>query len=368
LKKSKIFIIITMLLVIIIAGIGAKGEMVENLGIIVGVGNDVEKRGSDITYSVPFLLYSFETKDKITTRVLTGTGRSLGETRETRQLISGRRLLIGLSKVFIFSQDVSVLGIKNILDINHNNSEVNDRALCIVCKGKAEDMLKYPVAGFQSSADFIDGMVKSLQVYNFFPQQYTMMDLLVRAKTEGRNILLPYIEIKDNNIETTGLAIFKKDKMVAKADMSEARIINMLKENNVKGILTLQNGSKYINCYTTAKNKTTCSKEEDGKYKFVVNLTLNGNIISNELYDSVETDPQVMKRFEEDMTNYVQRMSNEFINKSKCQYKTDVLDLGRIAAAKYGKGTGTDWDEVICNSDIEVNVKFAVEGEGRGDF
>jgi len=368
LKKSKIFIIITMLLVIIIAGIGAKGEMVENLGIIVGVGNDVEKRGSDITYSVPFLLYSFETKDKITTRVLTGTGRSLGETRETRQLISGRRLLIGLSKVFIFSQDVSVLGIKNILDINHNNSEVNDRALCIVCKGKAEDMLKYPVAGFQSSADFIDGMVKSLQVYNFFPQQYTMMDLLVRAKTEGRNILLPYIEIKDNNIETTGLAIFKKDKMVAKADMSEARIINMLKENNVKGILTLQNSSKYINCYTTAKNKTTCSKEEDGKYKFVVNLTLNGNIISNELYDSVETDPQVMKRFEEDMTNYVQRMSNEFINKSKCQYKTDVLDLGRIAAAKYGKGTGTDWDEVICNSDIEVNVKFAVEGEGRGDF
>jgi len=368
LKKSKIFIIITMLLVIIIAGIGAKGEMVEDLGIIVGVGNDVEKKGSDITYSVPFLLYSFETKDKITTRVLTGKGRSIGETRENRQLISGRRLLIGLSKVFIFSQDVSVLGIKNILDINHNNAEVNDRALCIVCKGKAEDMLKYPVAGFQSSADFIDGMVKSLQVYNFFPQQYTMMDLLVRAKTEGRNTLLPYVEIKDNTIETTGLAIFKKDKMVAKADMSETRIINMLKENNVKGILTLQNSSKYINCYMTAKNKTTCSKEENGKYKFVINLNLSGNIISNELYDNIETDPQVMKRFEQDMTNYVQRMSNEFINKSKCQYKTDVLDLGRIAAAKYGKGTGTDWDEAICNSDIEVNVKFAVEGEGRGDF
>lgn len=366
-KRSKIFIIITMLLVIIIAGIGSRGEMVENLGIIVGVGIDVEKKGSDITYSVPFLLYSFEIKDKITTRVLTGKGRSIGETREARQLKSGRRLLIGLSKVFIFSQDVSVLGIKNILDVNHNNSEVNDRSLCIVCKGKAEDMLKYPVAGFQSSAEFIDGMVKNLQEYNFFPQQYTIMDLLVRAKTEGRNALLPYVEIKDNNIETTGLAIFKKDKMVAKADMSESKIINMLKEDNVKGILTLQNGSKYINCYTTAKNKTTCSKE-NGKYKFVINLNLKGNIISNELYDNIDIDPKVLKRFEEDMTNYVQRMSNEFINKSKCQYKTDVLDLGRIAAAKYGKGTGTDWDEAICNSDIEVDVKFAVEGEGRGDF
>ena len=366
-NRSKIFIIITMLLVIIIAGIGSKAEMVENLGIVVGVGNDVEKKGSDITYSVPFLLYTFESKDKITTRVLTGKGRSIGETRETRQLISGKRLLIGLSKVFIFSQDVSEVGIKNILDVNHNNPDVNDRVLCIVCKGKAEDVLKYPVSGFQSSAEFIDGMVKNLQEYNFFPQQYTLMDLFVRAKTEGRNSLLPYVEIKDNNIETTGLAIFKKDKMVAKADMSETKIINMLKENNVKGMLTLQSGSKYIDCYTTAKNMITCSKE-DGKYKFVINLNLIGNIVSNELYDNIETDPKVMKRFEDDMTNYVKKMSNGSINNIKSKYKTDVLDLGRIAAAKYGKGTGTDWDEVICNSDIMVNVKFAVEGEGRGDF
>ena len=256
---------------------------------------------------------------------------------------------------------------KNALDILHNNPDINDRAICVVCKGKANDILNYPIQGYQSSADFINSMVKNLQQYNFFSMQYSVTDLIVRAKAEGRNSLLPYIEIKDNNIEATGLAIFKKDKMVAKADMGETKIINMLKENNVKGMLTLQNGKKYINCYTTSKSMITCSKK-DGKYKFVINLNLKGNIISNELYDNIETDPSVMKRFEDDMTNHVQKMGNEFINKSKCQYKTDVLDLGRIAAAKYGRGTGIDWDDTICNSDIDVNVKFEVISEGRGDF
>ena len=366
-KKSKVFIIITMILIVIIAAIGSKGKLVENIAIIIGVGNDVEKKGSTIIYKVSILGYAFEGKDKIITRVVSGESINLGETRENTQLKSGRSISLGLSKLFIFSQDVSLLGLKNYLNILHNNPDVNDRALCVVCKGKAEDMLKYPVKGFQSSADFINSMIKNLQEYNFFPQQYSIIDLFVRVKAEGRNSLLPYVEIKDSNIETTGLAIFKKDKMVAKADIGEAKIINMLKENDVKGMLTLQNGLKYINCYATSKNMIKCSKK-DGKYKFVINLNLKGNIVSNELYDNVETDPNVMKRFEGDMTNYVQKMSNAFINKSKCEYKTDVLDLGRIAAAKYGRGTGIDWDEVICNSDIEVNVKFTVKGEGRGDY
>ena len=358
---------ITIVLIIIIAGIGSKGEMVENLGIVVGIGNDIEKSPSEVSYNVSYLLYSFEGANKIITRVLPGKSKSIGETRENRQLITGRKLQVGLSKLFIFSQDNAESGLRNILDISLSNRDINDRAACVICKGKAEDMLKYPVKGFQSSAEFIQSMIKNLQDYNFFPNQYSLMDLNVRVDAEGRNSLLPYVEVKDNNIETTGLAIFKKDKMVAKADMSETKVINMLKENDVKGMLTLQNGLKYINCYTTAKNKITCSKE-DGKYKFIINLNLKGNIVSNELYDNIETDSKVMKRFEEDMTNYVEKMSNDFINKSKCQYKTDVLDLGRIASAKYGICTGTDWDEVICNSDIKVNVKFTVKGEGRGDY
>lgn len=356
-----------MIFLFIISVIGSKGEMVENLGIIVGVGSDIEKTSSNVSYNTPFLLYSFKSENKITAKVLIGKSKSIGETRENRQLRATKKSMIGLNKIFIFSQDSAIYGLKNYLDILLNNADINDRALCIVCKGKSEDMLKYDVKGYTSSAEYIEDMIKNLQQYNFFAMQYSVMDLIVRMDAEGRNALLPYMEIKDNTIETTGLAIFKGDKMVAKADMNETRIINILKENNVKGLLTLQNGSKYTNCYTYSKRKIKCNKK-DGKYKYVINLDLKGDIVSNELYDNLYTDPKTLNKFEEDMKNYVEKMCNDSINKIKCQYKTDILDLGRVAAAKYGRGTGTDWNEAVCNSDIEVNVKFKVDTQGRGDY
>ena len=52
----------------------------------------------------------------------------------------------------------------------------------------------------------------------------------------------------------------------------------------------------------------------------------------------------------------------------KNEYKVDCLQLGWVAAAKYGRDTGVDWDEVVSNSDIKVNVKVNVDKVGRGQY
>ncbi|MDP4179223.1 MAG: Ger(x)C family spore germination C-terminal domain-containing protein, partial [Bacillota bacterium] len=58
----------------------------------------------------------------------------------------------------------------------------------------------------------------------------------------------------------------------------------------------------------------------------------------------------------------------EFINKMKTDYKVDCLELGRVAAAKYGRRTGTDWNKVVMDSDIKINVKVKLNKQGRGDY
>lgn len=367
-KKRNIIIIITIIIIYGISFIGSKGIMVENLEIPVGVGADMDIDSTNTSYILPFLVYYFEDDTKISSGILKGTGKSLGETREDRQLKSGKKSMIGLNRIFVYSETSANFGLKNYLDILLNNQNINDRAVCTVCSGKAEDILKYPVKGYSSSAEYIEGLVKNLEQSNFFKMQFTVIDLIVRMDAEGRNALIPYIEIKDNNIEITGFAIFRGDKMVGKADMKETRIINILKESNVNGILTLQKDSKkYINCYTNSKRKIRCYKKA-GKYNFVIDLDLKGNIIANGLYENLDTNPYMLKKFEEDMKNHVKEMCNASINNIKCEYKTDILDLGRVAAAKYGRGTGTDWNKVICDSDIQVNVKFRVDTEGRGNY
>ena len=68
------------------------------------------------------------------------------------------------------------------------------------------------------------------------------------------------------------------------------------------------------------------------------------------------------------MENSVKKMCTEYINKAKNEYKTDILELGRVAAAKYGRQVGVDWSKVVSESNIEVDVKVTVKDEGRGAY
>lgn len=367
-KKTNFYIMVTSFIIMLISFIGSKGEMVENLEIPLGVGNDIEKTDGFVEYKVPLLVYTSDGSNKIAGGIFTGTGRSIGKTREERQLKSGKRFLIGLNRVFIFSEGNAVQGLRHIVDANLNNPDVNDKAMCVICKGKAEDILKYKVQGYSSSPEYIWGMVKNLNQFNFFSSQYTFTDMVVRIDAEGRNLLLPYIEITDDGLKTTGLAVFKKDKMVGKTDIKEARVINILKENNVKGIFTIQRDpDKYTDLYVDSKRKIKCSRE-DNRYKFEITLNLKGRVTNNELYEGISKDPKVLKDYEDVVKESVEKQCNEIINKVKNEYKVDVLDLGRVAAAKYGRGKGTDWDEEISNSEIIVKAKVKVDTEGRANY
>ncbi len=363
------FIILMLISILLWSFIGSKGELVENLSVPIGLGVDINKTiGKDRVYKLPFALYVFEPSGNITSSIITGEANTIGETREDRQVKNNKRYLLGLEKVYIISEDFARDGFHEMIDILVHNPQINDRAFMAVCKGKSEDILKYKMPGYANSTEFIEGMIKNSKYFNFFAPQYTMMDLIVRMDAEGRNTVLPYIEIKENGLEITGIAIFKQDKMMAKLDIEQAKIVNLLKENKVQGMLDIQKGPKeYINYYAESRRKVKCYKE-GGKFKFVINLNLKGTIASNELYKNFNKDPKVLKEFTKEMENSIKKSCEDFINKSKCEYKVDFLDLGRVAAAKYGRESGVDWNKVFCESDIEVNVKVKVDTEGRGEY
>ncbi|MTK14185.1 MAG: Ger(x)C family spore germination protein [Clostridiaceae bacterium] len=368
--NNKIFVYLIIVIIFLYAFLGPKGELVENLEIPIGIGYDLKTEAENaVTYSTPISAYLFETEE-VDSEIMVGKASSIGETRETRQLESSKSFLLGLERIFLFSEQYAEYGIGTAIDILLNNPQINDRAFTLVCKEKAEDILRYKIKGYPNSAEFIESLMKNSKQFNFFPEhQSSLMDVFVRVDAEGRNTLLPYIELKDKNIELTGYAIFKGDKMVLKTNIEEAKIINILKENKVKGILTIQDTSKnYINYYAESKRKVKCYKEND-KLKFVIDLSLNGPIVNNTLYLNLINDPKVLKKFTKDMEENLKETCENFINnKIKGEYKVDVLDLGRVAAAKYGRGKNIDWNKVIPQSIIEVNVKVKVDTEGRGAY
>lgn len=367
-KKSKVWIVIIICAILLVSFVNSTGELVENLELPVGLGADIERNMGQVVYSVPILTYSIGGTDTLATKILVGKGFSLGETRQTRQLESDKKLTLGIMRVYAFSEETARYGLREWMDINFNNAFFNDRVICIICKGTAQELFNFKIPGYQSSVEYIENMVKNLEEYNFFKMQYSINDIIVRVDEEGRNALLPYIETDGDKVKVTGLAIFNKDKMVGKADIRETKVINMLKENNVRGILTLQKGpTEYINVMAKAKRKIKCVKE-DGKYKFTINLNIKAEVISNEVYKKMYEKQENIKLFEHDMKVLVEKQCNDLINDIKGKYQTDILDLGRVAVAKYGRETGEDWDKAVSQSEIVVNVKVNVTGLGRGDY
>lgn len=238
----------------------------------------------------------------------------------------------------------------------------------ILCKGKASSMIAMNIKGYPSAGDYIEGLIKNAKNYNFFSNNYKIIDLFLKVDSEGRNITLPYVEITDKGIGITGMALFKKDKMVAEINADETKTMNMLKENNVKGILTIQkNAKEYTNYYATSKRKVSCTKKGD-KYNFTINIDLKGDIITDTLYKDLQNSTEKNAEFNKKMAEEVKKKSDDFIVKMNTQYKVDCLDLGEVAAAKYGRQTGVDWNSIVCNSRIEVNVKVKVQKTGRGEY
>ena len=341
---------------------------IEKRDIASGISFDVDKNGPVNEYNVAASVYTFTKPDEISSVVLEGIAKNIPDTRSNRQNISSKEFFLGLQKVFIYSEDVAADGINASVDILLANQELNDSAWIVVCKGNAVDMLKLKTGDFSTSADHINGMIQSAQQQNFMSINYKIIDMYVRVNSEGRSLVVPYLEIIDNNITITGLAVFKKDKMVLQVPMAEARYLNFLRENKVKGVLTLQKDSHhYISNYGEVKRKVRCEKI-NGKYKFNIDLEFTGKIVNNTMYPDLMGNAKTVEAYSHKLEEETEKNCYEFINKMQNEYKVDCLELGRDAAATFGRNPQTNWDDVVCNADITVNVKVKVDNIGRGQF
>lgn len=369
-RYSVLIVSISCIILYTIFNSGQGNLPIEKIDISSGISNDlfISNRGKE--YSIAASVYTFNEKDQVSSVILEGIGSSLPDTRSNRQTTSGKKFELGLQKVFIFSEVFAKNSINVSTDILLANQGMNDSAFVVVCKGKAIDMLKFKVYDVPTSSDHISGMVESAPQQNFMSDNYKIMDIYVRVNSEGRGLVLPYLEILNNKITLTGMAVFKKDKMVANIPMSQAIFMNILRENKVKGILTLQKDlSQYISNYGEMKRKVHCEKI-NGKYKFNIDLEFKGNIVSNtmSMYNDLMGNPQTMEKYTHKLEEQTKKNCEEFIYKMQNEYKVDCLELGRDAAATFGRNPETDWDDVVCNSEIIVNVKVKVNNFGRGQF
>lgn len=344
-------------------------EPIENLAIQSGIGFDIRKTvGNEIEYIAPVSFYVFNEDKSITSKVYEGNYTTISGTRELRQRKLDKRFIVGFEKIYITSEEAAKAGMKPWIDILFKSPWVNENSYGLVSKDKPKDIIGMKVEGYASAADYLEGMLHSIVSHDFFNKEYTLINLIQNMDAEGKKSVLPYIEVKDGQLTVTGIAIFKNDKMVRRLDIKDTKIMNMMRNNNVYGIVDLQKDSKkYTGFEAFVKRKVKCYKEGE-KFKFIINLNITGNVISNLLYNGMISSPEIQHEFEENLAKQIKSDCQYFINKMKNEYKMDTINLSEAGIAKYGRHTGIDWDKAVSEADIQVNVKVKVNQQLRGDY
>lgn len=367
-RNNKVLVIaIISFILYIYCKAGNRYVPIEEIAIPSAIGCDVENIDEETKYGVSLSIYTYP-NGSASSIVFTGKANTVPETRGTRQVQLTGKFLLGLEKVVVISDKAARFGIKNFLEALWVNPTINDNAYFVVSKEKTEDILNFKIEGYNSSGDYIDALIMHLPEFNFYSDNYKMIDVMIRANSEGRSLVLPYIEIKDDKLKVTGMALFKKDKLVKILELKETRTMNMLRESNVQGVVELQKNPKsYLSFYGTSKRTVECKKVGD-KFQFDINLKIKGNVASNSMYQNLVENPEVKKIIEKDLKREVEKLSYDFIKKMQNDYEVDCLELGRCAAEKYGRRENIDWDQIVSKSEINVTADVKVAEIGRGDL
>lgn len=341
---------------------------VESVDLLSATALDYNEDSEYKPYKLSYTKYVYLPSGETSSMLISGEGPTIGSSREERQRKTDQKHIVALQKVMLLGEDLAKNGLDTYFNIIFQNLALNDMAQFVVCKGKSVDVLSYKIIGYPSSADYIEGLIKNSVNGNFFSSNYKLIDAYVRVDTEGRNLVLPYLEIKDKDIMISGLAIFDGYKMARVVGMEDARILNLLREDNVKGILTMKKSPHvYVDIYGKTKRKVKVKKNKDG-YDFIIDIKIDAALIDNTMYKNIASDPKVKDRFEKDMAGHVKEMSKKFIEKMQKEYGIDCLDLGFNAVSKYGEDKNADWNEIVSNSNVEVNIDVTLSNMGRGDF
>jgi Ger(x)C family germination protein len=362
--RKYISIIIFVLTPMLLCGCYKGYVAVENLNIIVGIGNDIDREGT-YPYSTTMETLVFKGDSQITSHINTGTGFTLYTTQNNRQTQSNKEWLLAAEVVYLVSEDRARLGIKDLMDALTRDAKRNEKAFIAISKEPVKDIFSLKPQVSPSISEEIEGILEFSHSANFFHESSDIINLLLMNNQEGRKIVIPYIELQNDKIQVTGLALFKEEKMVKSVPLEEASLINILRSNGESGFLSVLSNNKdeYIDFSGSSNAKIKASKEGE-LLKYDIFVTLRGDLTVNSLIDkdkSLSDKNKIGQLFSEKLEK---QLSDE-ISKMQNQYKTDWIDLGKYAVAKFGRNSGYESDENFSNAKINVHVNTKVLSTGR---
>lgn len=366
-RYSSLILLILALIILSTLNKNNQFAQIEDIDFVAGVGYDLNTDMDKKIYSLPVLVYDYSKGGSSEGHLIEAKASTPVESRVNRQLHSGKKFSLGTEKVYIFSKKVALDGLEVPLDGLMKNNQVSNSALVITTSNDPKDVLSMKIPGYPTAPDYIAGLVKSLQAYSYFSRKHSLFTAYIDNSTEGRKFIVPNMDMINDKLYFTSMSVFDKGKLVTSIPVTLMKYVNTLRNDTGSGIATFfLDDNNFLTFTVNFKRKVDCTKNKDGSFNFDITVDVKGTVANNNTSIKATSSPSEKKQLEKRLSDYMKSNLLDFVDIMKSEYKMDLLNLGYVAAAKYGRHKVTNWDEEILKSSININVNFKINRFGLG--
>lgn len=356
------------------------------LGLVIAMGIDVPKdikNGYRVTFQVinPSQLSPTGSPTGIPVSNYTAEAETLVDAYRRASVIIPRENDVTHLSLVVISEELARKGTDLVFDAFERGKQAKTTFPVFIARGTSAENVLGVVEPLESNpTKSVRSTSENNQKFYGISKTIPSHEVIATLSSEGKDLLLPGIKlnkkltsknqtdnlnnIKPSVIEVSGLALFKKDKLVGWYDGEMARNAHLVLSEIESTAFQIPCGNKYM---------TLISKRSRSNIKTLLKPipTLQVNIAINTEISEINcnkdlTNTKVLADIEKNLEKEIKRQVHQTIQTSQ-DSGTDVFGFGTKLSKEnpqYWKKHKKEWNTIFSKAKVEVNVNASINDPG----
>ncbi|MFJ5621225.1 Ger(x)C family spore germination protein [Peribacillus loiseleuriae] len=342
-------------LLILMSGCVEK-KIIDDISIILTVGFD---QSDDKQMIGTFLTDNFMADKSITNQVFTSKASLSRDLVIKANRQASQPLVTGGLGITVIGEELGKHGIEDILDVYQRDVSIGARNFFVVSEGSAQKILQGQY-GTEGSGTYLYNLLNNHIKIKDLPE--TNLHLLLHDYYQkGKDIYLPRLkQISNNQVEISGVSLFKKDKVVDVIPSENMFFFRLLVDKHSEGNFSVpkkRNEKASIRGFRS-KHEFKISKKNPSEV--TVQINIEGAI---QEYTSKKLGQKVVKEIQKDLEKKVE---SECLKLVKNFQEKDIDPMG-LGAFYKSRNRGFDfkkWEGDYKNLNVKIVCHALIEETG----
>jgi spore germination protein KC len=310
---------------------------------------------------------------------IVGEGKSLFDAIRDLSSFTTRNVFWAHNQVIVINEELAKDGIAQVIDFFTRNPELRMRTWVVITPEKASTLVS-TVTGLELiPGEAVNRLFRYGEISNVAPNTQ-IKDVQAAYLSQSSQPIIARVTLKEvmisnkkpekgptiKQVDLAGAGVFQEDRLVGILKPEETRALMLFTQSLSSGVVTTSCPSKPERSISVELKEQVFQVTphlKNGQISFTSEFDSLGMVVEAGCPFSIDDQKQVTE-LEKAVEKKLKKEINATLNKLQTEYKTDVLELGKVFHNEYPgywQQIADDWEEVFPTVDIEVSVNVEVK-------